>query len=327
MKRFRPRRSSRPGFTLVELLAVVAIIGTLVGLLLPAVQAAREAARLSQCSHNLKQAALAMHTYHDARKTLPPGDAGAVFGTWFPLIMPYIERTEVGNLYVRWGCSSGIRGHYGDGTNLTFSCTRLAEFTCPSDQTSKYSVVYARHNYVVNYGNTAIDNVNIVSGPSNGGRKPTASLNGVTYGGAPFAPVDIDKGINGGVSFSKITDGLSETLMLSETIQARETAAQIDVRGCVFWGDAALFVAYSAPNTSDPDLYWASSACNLTVGNPPCGGYSSSNPGRQYARSRHSGGVQAAMCDGSVRFFENGILVDTWRALSTSQGGEQVSAP
>lgn len=189
-----------------------------------------------------------MHTYHDARKTLPPGDAGTYFGTWFPLIMPYIERTEVGNLYVQWGKSSGSEsGYYGAGTNFTFSCTRLAEFTCPSDQTSKYSVVFARHNYVVNYGNTAIDNVNFTSGPSNGGRRPTASLNGVTHGGAPFAPVDVDKGINGGVSFSKITDGLSDTLMLSETIQAKETAAQIDVRGLVFWGDAALFVAYSAP--------------------------------------------------------------------------------
>jgi prepilin-type processing-associated H-X9-DG protein len=190
------------------------------------------------------------------------------------------------------------------------------------------SDLYAKHNYVVNFGNTAFDNINSEYGPSDGGRRMTASLNGVTYGGAPFVAVDVNKGVSGGIPFSRITDGLSSTLMLSETIQGKESSSQIDVRGCVFWSDACGFFAYSTPNTSDPDLYWASGACNVPFAdNPPCAGYSASNPGRQYARSRHRGGVNAVMCDGAVRFYENGILVDTWRNLSTSRGGEQVSAP
>jgi prepilin-type processing-associated H-X9-DG protein len=107
--------------------------------------------------------------------------------------------------------------------------------------------------------------------------------------------------------------------MASETIQGKETSTKIDVRGIVFWGNGSGFTAYSTPNTSDPDLYWDSSACNvLFPDNPPCGGLSASNPGRQSARSRHQGGVNAVMCDGAVRFFENGIFVDTWRALSTT---------
>src|SRR5687767_12301195 len=88
------RLQSRGGFTLVELLVVIAIIGVLVALLLPAVQAAREAARRSQCVNNLKQIGLAVHNYHDSSKGLPPssmGGRGAV--TWMIYILPAMEQT------------------------------------------------------------------------------------------------------------------------------------------------------------------------------------------------------------------------------------------
>ena len=88
----RTHHKNRPGFTLVELLVVIAIIGVLVALLLPAVQAAREAARRTQCTNNLKQMGLACHNFHDARKSLPPAYmSGEGFGTWLMLIMPYME--------------------------------------------------------------------------------------------------------------------------------------------------------------------------------------------------------------------------------------------
>lgn len=89
--------SRRPGrgFTLVELLVVIAIIGILVALLLPAVQAAREAARRTQCVNNLKQIGLAMHNYQDTHKRLPPGSAAGWGHTWHAYALPYMEQTPL----------------------------------------------------------------------------------------------------------------------------------------------------------------------------------------------------------------------------------------
>src|SRR5262245_11967707 len=92
---------TKRGFTLIELLVVIAIIGVLVALLLPAVQAARESARRSNCLANLKQVALAMHNFHDAHRTLPEGNSEGFccWGTWQVLILPYIEEGRLGGLY------------------------------------------------------------------------------------------------------------------------------------------------------------------------------------------------------------------------------------
>ena len=156
----------------------------------------------------------------------------------------------------------------------------------------------------------------------------TQSLNSVAYGGGPFVVVDVDRGVVGGVPFAAIRDGLSTTLMLSETVQGKETASSVDVRGATYWGNGSGFTAYSGPNSSDPDYYWSSEGCNVPFAdNPPCAGFSSSNPGRQSARSRHPQGVNAAMCDGAARFVDNAIFIDTWRALSTTKGREAVDVP
>src|SRR3954451_10032584 len=98
----RPRRlvhRKKLAFTLVELLVVIAIIGVLVALLLPAVQAARESARRSQCTNNLKQLGVAMQNYHDAKRQLPLGNISCCWGTWQMLILPYIEQQQLGALY------------------------------------------------------------------------------------------------------------------------------------------------------------------------------------------------------------------------------------
>src|SRR5690606_35055698 len=89
----------RPGFTLVELLVVIAIIGTLVALLLPAVQAAREAARRSQCVNNLKQLGTSMQNYHDTYRELPKGNVSCCWGTWQMAILPFIEQTQLADRY------------------------------------------------------------------------------------------------------------------------------------------------------------------------------------------------------------------------------------
>jgi prepilin-type N-terminal cleavage/methylation domain-containing protein len=115
----------RPGFTLVELLVVIAIIGILVALLLPAIQAAREAARRSQCTNNLKQIGIAIHNYHDARRKLPPFRVLDHQQAWLVLILPYLESQEVADLWdINLGC-------YFDQT-LEFRKTVIENYICPS---------------------------------------------------------------------------------------------------------------------------------------------------------------------------------------------------
>src|SRR5438445_10587086 len=98
----------RHGFTLVELPVVIAIIGALVALLLPAVQSARESARRARCVNNLKQAALGIHNYHDSHQTFPMGQHGCCWGTWMVALLPYIEQVSLASQY---------QGHGFDGRN------------------------------------------------------------------------------------------------------------------------------------------------------------------------------------------------------------------
>ncbi len=130
-------RRSRRGFTLVELLVVITIIGILIALLLPAVQAAREAARRLQCSNNFKQIGLAMHNYHSARNCFPPGEIylpypAYYFGpSWSGLLLPYIELTTVYNQY-NWALKPAGYGIYA-GTNEVVGGNRISMYCCPSD--------------------------------------------------------------------------------------------------------------------------------------------------------------------------------------------------
>ena len=122
------RPKTRSAFTLVELLVVIAIIGVLVSLLLPAVQAAREASRRSKCQNHLKQWALAMHNFHDVNNNLPyftqviPNRQ-----TWAPFVMPYLEQ---GNLVQGYD----MNVHWYQGPNLAVSQVQLPVFNCPSDR-------------------------------------------------------------------------------------------------------------------------------------------------------------------------------------------------
>lgn len=308
--------SRESAFTLVELLVVVSIIALLICLLLPAVQAAREAARQTQCATNLKQIALAMHTFHDARGHLPQGLSDCCNGTWLVQILPYLEREALFEQYVNFGGTGSPQ--YSASSNATVAATRLTVATCPSDKPRSMlrnittGPTLTKHNYAVNYGNTGLVNVTIGTNYNF-----QADLNGVVFAGAPF-------GSRITYSFSDITDGLSNTLLLAEVVQTEGA----DVRGLLWWGDAAGFSTYCAPNSSQPDVVYSSSVCSSAGSNPPCTSVSNpSFPASLYgARSRHAGGVYATLCDGSIRFINNGIDINTWRALSTIHGNEMLSA-
>jgi prepilin-type N-terminal cleavage/methylation domain-containing protein/prepilin-type processing-associated H-X9-DG protein len=315
-------RRERSGFTLIELLVVIAIIGILIALLLPAVQKIREAAARIQCQNNLHQIGLAHHLYHDANGVLmegvapartPPGYA-CCWGTWMVLILPYIEQDNLFKLYRNYGgnddtgraLSGGTSSlRYGSGTNLQVTRTRLKIMTCPSDTPNAPLSGVTSHSYMLNFGTTGV--------------WQQSSLNGVQWNSAPF-------GYGGAQTrnqkLEQITDGTSNTLCAAEGIMGQYT----DLRGFTWWGDATGFTTYLAPNSPLPDVMNDRSYCVNQAPNPPCTGIpTASNPPMVAARSRHTGVVNVVMLDGSVRPISNQINIFTWRAMSTSRGGEVIN--
>jgi prepilin-type N-terminal cleavage/methylation domain-containing protein len=348
------RARSRLGFTLVELLVVIAIIGVLVALLLPAVQAAREAARRSQCGNNLKQLGLAMHNYHDVHKRFPALGTqwygGGRWYAWTMPILPFIEQTPLydGMMVQAIPRGPGLPTPWDTGNNAWNNANwkvDLSTFICPSD-----------------------------FAPANRGESP-ALLNykacvGDDYHQNHFAPWQSNRDNRGIYQVGRwtpmagITDGTSNTVMLGEmatgggandiiggvavTMQAWNPAAclaRIDpanpryltapVRaefrppGGRAWDGRPYFVGFAtlvAPN--GPSCHWGGVDGNEHMGT---------------LSSRHPGGGQVALADASVRFISETIDtgnqsvddVDTpstrrspwgvWGALGSMRGGESVS--
>jgi len=329
----------RRGFTLIELLVVIAIIAVLIALLLPAVQSAREAARRAQCVNNLKQLGLAQHNYHDTYGSLSPGSKSCCWGTWLLFTLPYVEQTALWNAwnfmgdliyYQKGGYDGDLR--YGGVCNLTVSSTRVTAYMCPSDGDGtslsgigstvngvRFNVT--SQNYVGNYGNLSSDQ--------------NSSYNGVAYGGAPFADIDGPGAGNNGkatFNFSSITDGTSNTMLYSECVvgvgkNLPPYNAPFDLRGFSWWSSAASFTSWMTPNSTLPDVLESASYCIYPYqGNPPCTQPTTTLLRSNAARSRHPGGVNVTMADGSVRFMKNTVSLPIWRALSTIKGGEVISS-
>ncbi|MBX6316728.1 MAG: DUF1559 domain-containing protein, partial [Isosphaeraceae bacterium] len=253
------------GFTLIELLVVIAIIGVLIALLLPAVQAAREAARRAQCVNNLKQIGIAMHNYHDTTGSLPPGHRASVCGTWQTFILPYIEGHPLYNAYNmdgRYLLPNGTKNpdsnlRYGGVCNLTVTRSRINTLTCPSDMpvaVAAYNNI-TNHNYAVNFGNAGVY------------QQLDTSFTGIKYAtpypvpwlGAPFSDSDPSNypARQQVYNLASIIDGTSNTLMASEVVQGQNG----DIRGFTWWGEAATFETWLAPNSPLPDVQESAGYC------------------------------------------------------------------
>jgi prepilin-type N-terminal cleavage/methylation domain-containing protein len=318
----RPR-----GFTLIELLVVIAIIAVLIAILLPAVQSAREAARRAQCVNNLKQIGLAMHQYHDIHAVLPPGKKGCCWGTWLVYTLPFLEQQPLFNAWNSCGLNTpgapvnyDLDLRYFGVANQTVTSTWISTYLCPSDQTNApisattdgKTYACTSQNYAVNFGNTIVIQTDFQD---------------ISFGGAPFVDMGSPEGDHNqpghsNVGFPSFLDGLSNTLLTSEVIVGQGQ----DLRGFSWWGDAATFETFLAPNSTFPDVLFSPFYCINQSPNPPCTGATTALPDNYAARSRHNGGVNVAMGDDSVRFLKNSINIRTWRAMSTTHGGEIISA-
>jgi len=214
----------RRGFTLVELLVVIAIIGILIALLLPAVQAAREAARRTQCTNNIKQIALALHNYHDAYKSFPPGVLAGWGHSWSAHILPQVEQRP---LYDTIDFSDDGTWYDTDPVSLALQAAaraRIPLFRCPSQPGPESENFYIiadrfRTNYLGNAGSdTIIDD--FASPP--GSEIDMGTSNGVLLANFCWDPWRT-------IAIRDITDGTSNTFLLGEAVYA-STAAE----GCDF---------------------------------------------------------------------------------------------
>jgi Protein of unknown function (DUF1559) len=289
----------------------------LIALLLPAVQAARAAARRAQCINNLKQLALGMQNYHDVNGSFPIGRQNAPRRNWTFGIFPFIEQTNIFN-------SINFTTDFYQPQNTTAILINVSALDCPSDPNGSMieepTTPYprAKGNYAVNFGNTHFDQDranNPFAGPVNvPGQTSTSFLTG------PFT-------LNQTYGLRDITDGSSNTLLLSELIIGANQGTNSDHRGDLYNDDTNCFYfnVYTTPNSMIPD-YMTAYCLYPNLNNPPCNGNPSPADSFNAARSYHTGGVNAAQGDGSVRYYKNTISLQTWRALGTQAGNETISA-
>ncbi|MDO4583837.1 MAG: DUF1559 domain-containing protein [Planctomycetia bacterium] len=327
----------KKGFTLVELLVVIAIIGMLVGLLLPAVQQAREAARKMQCSNNLKNLSLGMLNYESAHGGFPYGCYSWLQENpkrtksdyweehcWYSFVMPYIEQKA---LYEMLDLDV-VMSH---ANNYVPRTTKCAIFACPSDMgqvenefESSNAAAYAklRGNYVANWGNTNYGQTSIGSPSENVeiNDQTNYDANNQKFLGAPFA-----RGKK--VTLQQIRDGLSNTLLMSETKVIPPTGNSwggpiSEISICV---GGQQFSGWHTPNSNIGDRISRQKlgdAIYLQNAIPVPTMVSGYDNQIMTARSHHSGGVNVSRCDGSVSFIGNGIALYTWRAITSAAGSE-----
>ncbi|MBQ9874453.1 MAG: DUF1559 domain-containing protein [Thermoguttaceae bacterium] len=312
---------NKRGFTLVELLVVIAIIGILIGLLLPAVQAAREAARRMQCTNNLKQLAIAHQMYADKEggNKLPlalqvgcNGDANQTDTfSWHARTLPFIEQAA---LYSTLDFSKRVNA----GNHYEYRTALIQTHQCPSEpeaigEKGARDWCARRSCYVVNLGNSNFEQADVNNWDGRGSYKNKK---------APFRA-------NSAIKLGDIKDGLSNTLCLSECQINSNEEGYRGTYGIVIFSNGCGFTAYLGPNPTYSTDH-GRQAWDQDDYTPPFPNHGP-NDGNRWgpacypARSSHSGGVNAAMCDGSVRFVPTVVDIEVWRAMATSKGSETVS--
>ena len=300
------------GFTLVELLVVIAIIGILIALLLPAVQAAREAARRSQCTNNLKQLGLAMHLHHDTKQMFPPGEtSGRTTGTakdkpvvphqctWVAFTFPFIEQGAL-DAKIDWTLINNDFYSHAGANVLTLM---VPLFFCPSDTfPPPRTSGHVKGNYVANNG--IGPSIEYRDGPGHTTPAYMERPGGMFY-------------MNSWLKFSDIKDGTSQTVMISEIRCPKDPR---DARGQLHYPEGPLYQHNRTPNSLVPDEI-RQAWCFTTPKAPCIGGFSAYNNVKYIAtaRSSHPGGVNVLLGDGSVRFISETIALNTWQALSSPE--------
>lgn len=378
------RNATRRGFTLVELLVVIAIIGILVGLLLPAVQQAREAARRMQCSNNLKQIGLAALNYESAHKKFPPGRlspdyivgatvqqnytsypttlaAGSFTGfrSVHTFILPFMEQMAIYNL-IDFSAPTSVRMTTGGGVtpvnaNYRAYANAAGLFLCPScPNTGK---VITENNYRYNFGGSTPfggsrgSDRNDLEATSPAGFSSRG--NGAFTMGRSLTVASISDGLSNTTFFSERTKGSGRPLTGLPTLEdvtnmLSRPQGLVDadviyndclnmppqVNGGFNFNSAGRWLEGTDFSNGWPFGFYSSTMYNHVA--PPnwraidCGTRSAiaDAPGEHAimsARSKHTGGVNASMGDGSVRFVSDSIDLVTWRAMGTRDGGEVYS--
>jgi len=334
----RPRRT---GFTLIELLVVIAIIAVLIGLLLPAVQSAREAARRAQCVNNLKQIGLAMHNYHDTVGSFPPGslaDNGWA-GPWWPwavYILPQLELTPLYNA-VNFSARGAFAWDNTSGGNaspehVTVYQTMVKTYLCPSDNSDHLftdlkwvtgpnlgaSYTGMATNYVASWGDMKTSN-------------PAFDQYSGEVGGPNWGCSNTFRGMFGDCSrgavtnIAAVTDGTSNTLLVGENSP--------DYNGALLWtnGDG-IYATTVIPlnwktNLHDGQVDTDGSVCDISKLNALDAPHCYRNQTYNYGfKSKHPGGANFTMGDGSVRFLRQTINPKVYNALGSRAGGEVISS-
>jgi prepilin-type N-terminal cleavage/methylation domain-containing protein/prepilin-type processing-associated H-X9-DG protein len=310
----------RPAFTIVELLTVIAIIGILTALLLPAVQSAREAARRLQCCNNLKQVGLAIHSFHGANNALPAGNvlktAGVCPGNrpgvqsddganWLILILPYLEQT---GLYASYDLSA-----YNEGIpNKVARETRVNIYVCPSDAENDKLMVPASGPAAMGYLELPYmpGSYRAMSGRSDGYRfldSEDLTTYPESWRGAIHAVGA--KGFHA-ETFASIRDGLSNTIIAGESTTTTNRGWR------TFWAYSYAHFSLSAA-TPQARTLWGDYDAAVAAGGP-----GRDKPCKRAWGSYHPNGLNFLMCDGSVHFLATSIDMDLFTYLATIDGGE-----
>jgi prepilin-type N-terminal cleavage/methylation domain-containing protein len=334
----------RFGFTLVELLVVIAIIGVLIALLLPAVQAAREAARRMQCSNKMKQLGIACHNYHDTHQLFPPSavkirsagnDSLQSYRTvWGLSILPFMEQTAVFEKYnPRASLANNDTTNYPPGLNREIATSRMNIYECPSDtgagtlqipSTEEWNTDYTPHwnQYTTSYRGVAGINCDSTTTAAqanfywdDNGWNSYTHFRGVFHVVAAYQsttdPADPRDGMKIWESFASLTDGTSNTTIFVERHfikQARSGSSEaVDLRRNTFWASVPRNNAYNMAPRSATFIGNDFAACMATINSADA--TSDVHNCARAAASYHTGGMNVTVGDASVRFVSFNINV------------------